>query len=123
MKLCSQCEKENPSRANHCMYCGAELVEEAQLSEEVKLQKKLAEQEEENKLLKAALEEQLKQTTPLELKDIVLPETIEPKPFREKIVYIQPDKKSNEVVRGCLIAFLIAFIIGIVLTIIIIASL
>jgi uncharacterized membrane protein YhaH (DUF805 family) len=61
MKLCSQCKKENPSSANHCMYCGAALVEEEQLPEEVKLQKKLTEQEEENKLLKAALEAQLKQ--------------------------------------------------------------
>lgn len=25
MKLCPQCQKENPSAANHCMYCGIEL--------------------------------------------------------------------------------------------------
>jgi hypothetical protein len=60
MKICTQCEKENPSSANHCMYCGTALVEEEQLPEEIKLQKKLNEQEEENRLLKAALEAQLK---------------------------------------------------------------
>jgi hypothetical protein len=61
MKICTQCEKENPSSANLCMYCGTALVEEEQLSEEAKLLKKLKEQDEEIRLLKAALEAQLKQ--------------------------------------------------------------
>jgi DNA polymerase III alpha subunit (gram-positive type) len=60
MKTCPQCEKENPSSANYCMYCGTALVEEEQLSEEAKLFKKLKEQDEEIRLLKAALEAQLK---------------------------------------------------------------
>ncbi len=60
-KECPQCKKKNPSAANHCMYCGKELVEAEQLSEEAKLLKKIKEQNEENRLLKAALEAQLKQ--------------------------------------------------------------
>ena len=37
MKLCPQCEKENPSSTNCCMYCETALVSEEQLSEEVKM--------------------------------------------------------------------------------------
>jgi formylglycine-generating enzyme required for sulfatase activity len=71
MKLCPQCEKENPSSANHCMYCGTALVEEEQLSEEAKLLKKLKGQEEENRLLKAALDAQLKKEKEKPKEDVV----------------------------------------------------
>lgn len=55
MKICLQCESENPSSANHCMKCGALLVEETHLSEEAKLLKKIQEIEVDNYLLKALL--------------------------------------------------------------------
>lgn len=54
-KLCPQCEKENPSSANFCMYCQTQLLEE--LPEEVKRQMKLNEAEETIKMLKDALKE------------------------------------------------------------------
>ena len=59
MQSCPNCHKENPSAANHCMYCGTLLIEET-LSEEDKLRAKLQETEKENRLLKEALEAQLK---------------------------------------------------------------
>jgi len=40
MKQCTQCEKENPSSANCCMYCGAILAEE-NLDETARLQMEL----------------------------------------------------------------------------------
>lgn len=55
MKTCLQCESENPSSANHCMKCGALLVEETHLSEEAKLLKKIQEIEVDNYLLKTLL--------------------------------------------------------------------
>ncbi|MBO4738370.1 MAG: zinc-ribbon domain-containing protein [Bacteroidales bacterium] len=55
MKKCPQCESENPSSANHCMKCGALLVEETHLSEEAKLLKKIQEIEVDNYLLKTLL--------------------------------------------------------------------
>jgi uncharacterized membrane protein YhaH (DUF805 family) len=87
MKLCSQCEKENPSSANHCMYCGTALVEEEQLSEEAKLLKKLKEQDEENRLLKAALEAQLKQQKTQEniQKPAPVVETVAPPPIAREV--------------------------------------
>jgi uncharacterized membrane protein YhaH (DUF805 family) len=95
MKLCPQCEKENPSGANHCMYCGTALVEEEQLSEEAKLLKRLKEQEEENRLLKATLEAQLKQQKtqedtqkPMPIIEPVAPPTmtiIEPRPEKVSV--------------------------------------
>lgn len=60
MQNCPSCHKENPSAANHCMYCGTLLIEEDDLSEEEKLRSKLQEAEKENQLLKDALEAQLK---------------------------------------------------------------
>ena len=51
-KICPNCEKENPSAANYCMFCNTQLVEEEQLSEEDKLRKQLAEQKEQMELLK-----------------------------------------------------------------------
>lgn len=62
MKVCPHCNKENPSAAIHCMFCGILLVEEVNLSEEEKLRLKLKETEKENQLLKDALEAQLKDT-------------------------------------------------------------
>ena len=43
MKLCPQCEKENPSSANHCMHCGSELTPAENLDEVNKLHKELSE--------------------------------------------------------------------------------
>lgn len=110
MKICSQCEKENPSSANHCMYCGTALVEEEQLSEEAKLLKKLKEQDEENRLLKAVLDAQLKQQKtqentqkPASVIEIVAPPTIttEVKPGQSALTQsgkIFTDYKSNEII-------------------------
>lgn len=65
MKVCPNCEHENPSTANHCMVCGTLLVDEEQLPEEVRLKKELAEANETIELLKkslTALQEKLENT-------------------------------------------------------------
>jgi hypothetical protein len=59
MKLCPQCEKENPSSANHCMHCGSLLTPTEQLDEVNKLHKELNETKKTNELLKSALESKL----------------------------------------------------------------
>ena len=55
MKVCPNCEHENPSTANHCMVCGALLIDEEQLPEEVLLKKELNEAKKTIELLKNAL--------------------------------------------------------------------
>lgn len=55
MKVCPNCEHENPSTANHCMICGALLVDEEQLPEEVLLKRELGEARETIVLLKKSL--------------------------------------------------------------------
>jgi len=60
MRFCPNCHKENPSVANHCMFCGTLLIDEEPLTEEEKLKAKLKEAEKENQLLKDVLEAQLK---------------------------------------------------------------
>ncbi|MDR0835052.1 MAG: hypothetical protein LBN11_00520 [Tannerella sp.] len=103
MKLCPQCEKENPSSANHCMYCGTELVEEAQLSEEAKLLKKIKKLEEENELKTKILEKQLEEEDAPTAKTPEKQET--PPPIVEKIqtpTYNTP-KNNNKKSIGLLI--------------------
>ncbi|GHT50019.1 hypothetical protein AGMMS49982_04550 [Bacteroidia bacterium] len=46
MKRCPQCQKENSSTANHCMYCSDPLVVGEDLSAEAKLQKEINEAKE-----------------------------------------------------------------------------
>lgn len=55
-KICPNCEKENPSAANYCMFCNTQLVNNDQLTEEDKLRKKIAELEEQKELLKQSKE-------------------------------------------------------------------
>lgn len=55
MKICPNCEHENPSTANHCMVCGTLLVDEEQLPEEVLLKKELGEAKNTIELLKKSL--------------------------------------------------------------------
>lgn len=55
MRICPKCEEENPSSANHCMFCGALLIEEEQLPVEVVLRKELDEANETIELLKKSL--------------------------------------------------------------------
>lgn len=55
MKTCPNCEHENPSSANHCMVCGALLVDEEQIPEEVRLKRELAGANETIELLKKSL--------------------------------------------------------------------
>jgi hypothetical protein len=62
MKTCQQCEKENPSSANCCMYCGAVLSEE-NLGETARLQRDINAANETITLLKQSLlaaQEQIK---------------------------------------------------------------
>ena len=62
MKACLQCEKENPSSANCCMYCGAILSEE-NLDETARLQREINNANETITLLKQSLltaQEQIK---------------------------------------------------------------
>jgi tetratricopeptide (TPR) repeat protein len=51
----SNCEKEIPSSATFCSFCGTQQVEEVQLSEEAKLRKEMNEMQETIALLKKAL--------------------------------------------------------------------
>lgn len=60
MKPCQQCEKENPSSANCCMYCGAVLSEE-NLDETTRLQRDLNDANEIITLLKQSLSTTQKQ--------------------------------------------------------------
>jgi len=60
MKPCQQCEKENPSSANCCMYCGAVLSEE-NLDETTRLQRELNDANEIINLLKLSLSTAQKQ--------------------------------------------------------------
>jgi len=50
-----QCEKELPSNAHFCSYCGTQQVENENLSEEEKLRKELTEMHQTTQLLKKAL--------------------------------------------------------------------
>jgi len=59
-KFCPQCEKENPSGANHCMYCGSALTPTEKINELDKLHHELSETKKTNELLKSVLEEKLK---------------------------------------------------------------
>jgi formylglycine-generating enzyme required for sulfatase activity len=52
---------ENPSGANHCMFCGNPLVAEEELDEVSKLRKELAETKKTKDLLETALKSQLKE--------------------------------------------------------------
>jgi hypothetical protein len=87
MKLCPQCQKENPHSANHCMSCGAPLVANEELSTEVKLQKELIEAKETNQLLKSLLDDRLKN-----------PEKKQPKPSEP--TKAEPIPKPSPPVRG-----------------------
>jgi hypothetical protein len=91
------------------MNCGAALVEEEQLSEEAKLQKKLNEQEEENKLLKAALDAQLKKTKEKEIEASVI--ITPPQPPKPPVTPPQPEsgKKSIGLIVGLLAVALTVF--------------
>lgn len=67
MKLCPQCERENPSSANHCMHCKTSFLPEEKTVEKIdevdqvtKLHRELKETKKANDLLVAALEAQLK---------------------------------------------------------------
>ena len=86
-KICSNCEKENPSAANFCMFCNTQLVEEDQLSEEDKLRKKNAELQEQVELLKRTkeLEKKVENAAPRQeafSPQIIVPKIVEQKPSR-----------------------------------------
>ncbi|KAA6344096.1 hypothetical protein EZS27_008251 [termite gut metagenome] len=55
MKLCPQCERENPSSANYCMYCRSALTPDEQVDEIDKLHQELSEANTTIQLLKKAL--------------------------------------------------------------------
>ena len=57
MKKCPNCGEEVPTKFKYCMNCGKILVGENQLSEEDRLNRRIAELERENQLLKKALEQ------------------------------------------------------------------
>jgi uncharacterized membrane protein YhaH (DUF805 family)/uncharacterized protein YfcZ (UPF0381/DUF406 family) len=56
-KICPQCQKENPSSANYCMFCRTLLTEDEAISEVDKLQNELAEKEEILRLYRQRLQE------------------------------------------------------------------
>lgn len=57
MRVCPECNKENPHQATHCMNCGALLVGEEQLSEVDKLRKELREAKKTIEQLNRSLED------------------------------------------------------------------
>ena len=77
-KICPNCEKENPSAANYCMFCNTQLVEEECLSEEDKLRKKNAELQEQLELLKRnrELEQKVEVVKEVHPQETFVPETI-----------------------------------------------
>ena len=111
-KLCPQCEKENPSSANHCMHCGSTLTPVKKVDELDKLHSDLNEIKKTNKLLKSALEAQLKKN---EEKEKTKSESIAEKPMVSDRIYNEPIKnqrKTNKKITG-----LIAFLVLIALTV------
>jgi len=56
-KLCPQCEKENPTVANVCMFCGASFVENAETNPADQLNKELREAKKDLQLYRKSLEE------------------------------------------------------------------
>lgn len=57
MKKCPSCGEEVPTKYKFCMNCGAQIVDEGQLSEEVKLRRELERSRLENELLQNKLDE------------------------------------------------------------------
>lgn len=89
MKLCSICEKENPSSANHCMHCGNILSPKEKLDEADKVFRELNEVKKTNELLKSALESQLKKedvTTKVKSETIIVP--LPPTPTSEEKIIL-----------------------------------
>jgi hypothetical protein len=112
MKICPQCEKENPSSANHCMICGTELVEEEQLSEEAKLIKKIKKLEKENELKNKLLKKQLEEENTVKKK----PEKQEilPPPVAENTsapMYNKPPLKKKKTVVLLTVLFAVPLIV------------
>jgi hypothetical protein len=66
-QLCPQCQKENPSSANFCMYCQTSLVDNHEMTTIDRLNKELNEAKDTNKLLKKALTEAQKNNNQEEL--------------------------------------------------------
>lgn len=119
MKLCPQCEKENPSSANHCMHCGCALVENEKLDEVNKLHKELDEIKRTNQLLKSALETKLntdvdpplkKDEPPVitEKKETVAPKVNLPPPVAPKppVSVVKEPKPASNKKKGILIILL-----------------
>ena len=77
-KICPNCEKENPSAANFCMFCMTQLIEEDRLSEEDKLRKRNAELQEQLELFKRNKELEKKVENVVPQKETFSPPTIEP---------------------------------------------
>ncbi|GHT50013.1 hypothetical protein AGMMS49982_04530 [Bacteroidia bacterium] len=63
-KLCPQCETENPSSVNYCMFCAEPLVADAELSAEARLQKELNDAQKQKQVLTNALSDAQKGLVP-----------------------------------------------------------
>jgi len=139
-KECPQCEKENPSSANVCMYCGTRLVENAEMDKMDALHTELSDAKETIQVLKKALADAQtqneKETVPV--KEVTVdenPAIDKQHPPEEETPYgyhkpnipekdIQPEKKSSgDVWKGVGVGFLVTIVIVFILIYIIIASL
>jgi len=74
-KLCPQCENENPSAANVCMYCGTRLVEDVEMDKMDALHNELSDAKDTIKVLKDALKEKEKQEAEVK-KEAIKRETV-----------------------------------------------
>jgi hypothetical protein len=94
MKLCPNCEQENPTVAKVCMHCGTRLTPNEKLDEKDKLQNELSEIKKTNELLKSALESQLekkKEKPEKKQEELIpppstLPPIVQPRPLNKKSI-------------------------------------
>ena len=102
-KLCPQCEKENPTMANVCMFCGTRFVENAEPDKMDALHSELSEAKDTIKVLKEALKEKEKPATPSPPPSSPIPPPPPPRP--------SPPPSSTPVVKYILATVVIVLLI------------
>jgi hypothetical protein len=81
-KVCPQCQKENPSAANFCMFCNTPLVENAEIDKVDKLHSELSDAKETIQVLKEALKEKKKAPVEKVIIEKVITQPPAPAPVR-----------------------------------------
>ena len=100
-KPCPQCQKENPSSANFCMFCSSSLIEDKEIDKVDVLNKELTDAKDTIKILKDALKEKEHQkeeilVSPIKIERVVStqekPETIYSNSTNKTV----PDEKNKQ---------------------------